>query len=269
MYKNSARFFAKHPKLVKALPGSKTVLKSNETPSTHIVVCDFCNSKIKAVNLKKHLKKSHPTKLQGEIKPISKGEKFASSEIAKNRSALSNVKTSKGKIRIYDLARELGIPSKQIIRDVRRFGIVIEVPSETVPQIIANKVRLIYTPETDTSKKHVPARLIRKQDFQSYSEEPKRFSPSDVCSEIQPSLPEDAEVLLLESKKAEWLNEEKICDNCQCVSKPSWKYSKSNKGLIHLCSRCKPIVYSKSFGKIDALDIAQQGGSFESNRRKH
>jgi translation initiation factor IF-2 len=65
------------------------------------------------------------------------------------------------KIRIYDLARELRLESQRVIEDVRREGLDVSVPSNTIPMEIAERIRAKYFP-----KKSAPAvkgRLIKTQ----------------------------------------------------------------------------------------------------------
>ena len=47
------------------------------------------------------------------------------------------------KVRVYDLARELKQDTKRIIEDLRREGSDVNVPSNSVPKELADKVRLL------------------------------------------------------------------------------------------------------------------------------
>ena len=60
-----------------------------------------------------------------------------------------------GKVRIYELARELKLESRKIIDDARRMGVDVSVPSNTLDDPIANKIREMYFP----AKKEIPASL--------------------------------------------------------------------------------------------------------------
>lgn len=267
MYKNSSRFFAKHTKLVKALPGSQALPKSPTTVQGSItIVCQYCKNKLKPSNFEKHLKKSHPTKLrEGNNPPLNKN--VHASKLAKNKIAPLSKGKLEREIRVYELARELEIPSKQIIQDVADLGVKVQVPSQKITQTIADKIRFAYTPEISAHTEHHHARLIKKQDFQAGKQKLVTSVSSEESIRVQTSTKEAS--LILESKKAEWVNEKRVCDKCLSINNSLWKYSKSSKGVVYLCSRCKPIVYTKSFGNKDALDVAQQGGRFESNRRKY
>jgi hypothetical protein len=58
-------------------------------------------------------------------------------------------------------------------------------------------------------------------------------------------------------------------DECGGVSLSAWRFSKSDRGPVFICSRCKPFVLDCSFGTTDAPNYAETGGRFEGNRRKH
>ena len=68
-----------------------------------------------------------------------------------------------GKIRIYDLAKELKLDNKKVLDDARREGIDVSVPSNTVPHEVAERIRAKYFPKKATPKavprlvKHAPA----------------------------------------------------------------------------------------------------------------
>jgi translation initiation factor IF-2 len=67
------------------------------------------------------------------------------------------------KIRIYDLAKELKLESKRLIEEIRREGVDVSVPSNTVSKELAEKIRNRYFPKTAPPKerairviKHAP-----------------------------------------------------------------------------------------------------------------
>ncbi len=61
------------------------------------------------------------------------------------------------KVRVYDLARELKQDTKRIIEDLRREGADVDVPSNSVPKELADKVRNKYFPKKETA----PVRAIK------------------------------------------------------------------------------------------------------------
>lgn len=90
-----------------------------------------------------------------------------------------------------------------------------------------------------------------------------------LSSSLKNNEPENINILYLKSKRGLRIEELEQCDECKMGTKPVWRYSESNKGVIFLCSSCKPLVLERSFGKVDALNTAFSGGKFEGNRRKH
>jgi hypothetical protein len=75
--------------------------------------------------------------------------------------------------------------------------------------------------------------------------------------------------LQLASKRGRRLEGLRKCDECRLRAVVTWRYGSTNRGEIHLCSVCRPVVYERSFGRGDALDVAMSGGQWEANRRKH
>ena len=67
--------------------------------------------------------------------------------------------TAGNKTRIYDLAKELKLDNKKVIEDARREGIDVSVPSNTVPNEVAERIRAKYFPKKATPK--VAPRLIK------------------------------------------------------------------------------------------------------------
>ncbi|MCU0239283.1 MAG: translation initiation factor IF-2, partial [Pyrinomonadaceae bacterium] len=61
------------------------------------------------------------------------------------------------KVRIYDLAKELKQDTKRIIEELRREGLDVDVPSNSVPKELADKIRHKYFPK----KESAPARAIK------------------------------------------------------------------------------------------------------------
>ncbi|MFN2598397.1 MAG: translation initiation factor IF-2 [Pyrinomonadaceae bacterium] len=67
------------------------------------------------------------------------------------------------KIRIYDLAKELKLESKRLIEEIKREGVDVSVPSNTISKELAEKIRNRYFPKTAPPKerairviKHAP-----------------------------------------------------------------------------------------------------------------
>jgi translation initiation factor IF-2 len=60
-------------------------------------------------------------------------------------------------VRIYDLAKELKQDTKRVMEELRREGVDVSVPSNSVPKEIADKIRNKYFPKKETA----PARAIK------------------------------------------------------------------------------------------------------------
>jgi translation initiation factor IF-2 len=67
------------------------------------------------------------------------------------------------KVRIYDLAKELKLESKKILEDARRMGVDVSVPSNTLDDAIAAKIREMYYPKKEQAPTIHKARLIKHQ----------------------------------------------------------------------------------------------------------
>jgi|GEM_PF-1540356 len=78
--------------------------------------------------------------------------------------------------------------------------------------------------------------------------------------------------IILISRKGKRIGERDIiCSCCHLERNPVWRYSESNIGTVCLCSECKVKIFENSFDRIDIsnLRLCEQGGGFETNRRKH
>ncbi|MFL6215031.1 MAG: translation initiation factor IF-2 [Blastocatellia bacterium] len=78
--------------------------------------------------------------------------------------------TAGNKTRIYDLAKELKLDNKKVIDDARREGIDVSVPSNTVPNEVAERIRAKYFPKKATPK--VAPRLIKHAHMESSAPAP-------------------------------------------------------------------------------------------------
>ena len=69
--------------------------------------------------------------------------------------------TALSKVRIYDLAKELKMESKRLIEEVRREGVDVSVPSNTISKELAEKIRNKYFPKKEV---HAPRaiRVVKK-----------------------------------------------------------------------------------------------------------
>jgi len=65
------------------------------------------------------------------------------------------------KVRLYDLAKELKIDTKRLIEEVRREGVDVSVPSNSVSKELAEKIRDKYFPKKDAAVKRA-VRVVKK-----------------------------------------------------------------------------------------------------------
>jgi translation initiation factor IF-2 len=65
------------------------------------------------------------------------------------------------KVRIYDLAKELKLESKKVLEDARRMGVDVSVPSNTLDDNIAARIREMYYPKKEQTAIPQKARLIK------------------------------------------------------------------------------------------------------------
>src|SRR5882724_9440993 len=63
--------------------------------------------------------------------------------------------TVTSKVRIYDLAKELKLDTKRLIEEVRREGVDVSVPSNSVSKELAEKIRNKYFPKKEATVKRV------------------------------------------------------------------------------------------------------------------
>ena len=89
------------------------------------------------------------------------------SKVVKSESSLNHLKkpdagmfasekecmTVSSKIRLYDLAKELKLDTKRLIEEVRREGVDVSVPSNSVSKELAEKIRNKYFPKKETAVK--------------------------------------------------------------------------------------------------------------------
>ena len=69
--------------------------------------------------------------------------------------------TATAKTRLYDLAKELKIDTKRLIEEVRREGVDVSVPSNSVPKDVADKIRDKYFPKKDAAVKRA-VKVVKK-----------------------------------------------------------------------------------------------------------
>src|SRR6185503_16979616 len=89
------------------------------------------------------------------------------------------------KVRLYDLAKELKIDTKRLIEEVRREGVDVSVPSNSVSKELAEKIREKYFPKQPTTAKRaikVVKKAARVVEEPPPVEEPLPVEPVEVAA---------------------------------------------------------------------------------------
>jgi translation initiation factor IF-2 len=99
--------------------------------------------------------------------------------------------TVSSKIRIYDLAKELKLDTKRLIEEVRREGVDVSVPSNSVSKELAEKIRNKYFPKKETAVKR-GVRVVKRAE--RAVEEPPAAEVSEVSLEAAPEAEVETEI---------------------------------------------------------------------------
>ena len=97
-----------------------------------------------------------------------------------------------GKVRIYELARELKMESRKILEDARRLGVDASVPSNTLEDAIADKIREMYYPKKEPVSSPRTARLVKAPKSAPTSPETPDAPPTVIAPTIAtaPTVPQ-------------------------------------------------------------------------------
>jgi translation initiation factor IF-2 len=101
--------------------------------------------------------------------------------------------TVSSKVRIYDLAKELKLDTKRLIEEVRREGVDVSVPSNSVSKELAEKIRNKYFPKKETTLKRA-VKVVKRAALQAQEpapvveaepevQEPEPASPTTTAAE--------------------------------------------------------------------------------------
>src|SRR6266699_1739008 len=99
--------------------------------------------------------------------------------------------TATAKTRLYDLAKELKIDTKRLIEEVRREGVDVSVPSNSIPKDVADKIRDKYFPKKDAAVKRA-VKVVKKaarpvvEEIPAPEEEPVILAEPIVAEEPAP-----------------------------------------------------------------------------------
>jgi len=101
--------------------------------------------------------------------------------------------TVSSKIRIYDLAKELKLDTKRLIEEVRREGVDVSVPSNSVSKELAEKIRNKYFPKKETTVKR-GVRVVKRAE-RAVEEPPVVETPEQPAAEAAPTATTSAEIV--------------------------------------------------------------------------
>jgi translation initiation factor IF-2 len=105
--------------------------------------------------------------------------------------------TVSSKVRIYDLAKELKLDTKRLIEEVRREGVDVSVPSNSVSKELAEKIRNKYFPKKETAIKRavkvVKRAALPTPEAPVVEAEPEVYEPEPVvAAPVAAAAPEPA-----------------------------------------------------------------------------
>lgn len=95
------------------------------------------------------------------------------------------------KVRIYDLAKDLKIDTKRLIEEVRREGVDVSVPSNSISKELAEKIRDKYFPKKDAAVKRA-IKIVKKAARPVIEEAPAEESP-ETHAAIEAAVPQVVE----------------------------------------------------------------------------
>jgi len=93
------------------------------------------------------------------------------------------------KVRIYDLAKDLKIDTKRLIEEVRREGVDVSVPSNSISKELAEKIRDKYFPKQSATVKRA-VKIVKKAARPVVEEEPEAAEPEEMAAAPAPVQPE-------------------------------------------------------------------------------
>jgi translation initiation factor IF-2 len=107
------------------------------------------------------------------------------------------------KVRIYDLAKDLKIDTKRLIEEVRREGVDVSVPSNSISKELAEKIRDKYFPKQSAAVKRA-VKIVKKAARPVVEEEPVAPEPEEVpAAPAQPEIVAAPEPAIVEEQPAQ------------------------------------------------------------------
>src|SRR5262245_44347029 len=65
------------------------------------------------------------------------------------------------RVRLYELAKELRLETRQVVADARRLGAMVSSPSSSVDERTADRIRELYYPKKPAATERRAARLVK------------------------------------------------------------------------------------------------------------
>ena len=93
------------------------------------------------------------------------------------------------KVRIYDLAKELKLDTKRLIEEIRREGVDVSVPSNSVSKELAEKIRVKYFPKKETVVKRT-VKVVKRAVRPVTEEEAAPAAEAEVEQPVEAAEPE-------------------------------------------------------------------------------
>src|SRR6476659_968209 len=94
--------------------------------------------------------------------------------------------TVSSKVRIYDLAKELKLDVKRLIEEVRREGVDVSVPSNSISKELAEKIRNKYFPKKETTIKRA-VKVVKRAVPAPVQSTPATPSPTRLVKKLYPA----------------------------------------------------------------------------------
>src|SRR5438270_10278880 len=103
--------------------------------------------------------------------------------------------TVTSKVRLYDLAKELKLDTKRLIEEVRREGVDVSVPSNSISKELAEKIRTKYFPKKETAAKRI-IKVVKRASLPTAAEEAapevEEIAAPAEPEAVEPEIPEAA-----------------------------------------------------------------------------
>src|ERR1700730_2434147 len=108
--------------------------------------------------------------------------------------------TTANKVRLYDLAKELKLDTKRLIEEVRREGVDVSVPSNSISKELAEKIRTKYFPKKETAVKRT-IKVVKRAARPVTEEAALEPEEAALPAAAEPAIPEPEAATLAQAAK--------------------------------------------------------------------